>query len=696
MNPIRYRPEIDGLRALAVLAVVFFHATRAVPGGYTGVDVFFVISGFLITSLIQKDLAAGSFRLVDFWERRIRRIFPALAVVVGLVLVAGMMCLLPADLEDLAKSATAQSLLYSNFYFWSSIDYFGGPAELKPLLHTWSLAVEEQFYLGFPLLLMACRRLRRSTTFIMLAVIALSSFILSVWGTRVHPDATFYLLPARAWELLAGALVALAPPPQPSRRWLDEFASGLGLIGIGAAYFLFDETTRFPGAAALLPCGSAAVIIYCNGARQTYVGKALAQRPLVLVGLISYSLYLWHWPILVFCRYLSDDKLNVWQGITAACASFLCALLSWKFVEVPFRHRLAAHGRARVFAGALAVSSLLLAVSAVCWQTGGLPQRLSKEALDIAATPWSSPRYINEVEDVVNERLPMLGDAAGGIDHPCFLLWGDSHSMALADMLAELARQHGVVGYSACRSATAPVLGTWRPSRNKGAIEWNRAVVEFVRKRHIPNVILAARWAANVDGHPDGSTAPLIVDDQSQVITPSESKLVLERGLQRTIEELRRAGARVWIMRQVPEQRESPPRALVRAALLRVFPGPQGSSLVAHRRRQANADEVLLACQAADVQILDPSEYCFDNSGKSLIVGEGGSFYVDSHHLCPNGAERLLRRMFEPCMGEIAGCGCGRSASPSVAHHARPSSGGDSTARDRRLADRPRSDIVGR
>jgi peptidoglycan/LPS O-acetylase OafA/YrhL len=652
MNHFRYRPEIDGLRAIAVLAVLFFHANRLLPGGYAGVDVFFVISGFLITSLIQKDLQADNLRLADFWERRVRRIFPALALMVGAVLAAGIVFMLPGDLHDLARSATSQSLLSSNLYFWSTIDYFSGPAELKPLLHTWSLAVEEQFYLLFPLLLVACRRMPRTKLLGMVGLLAAVSLILSALARHPCPQATFFLLPARAWELLTGALVALAPPQsRPARRW-NEIGSALGLAGIGAAYFFYNDSTRFPGVAALLPCLGAAAIIYCNGSGSTVVGKGLALKPLVAIGLVSYSLYLWHWPIFAFYRYLADANLSSGHCVLAVGASSLAAGLSWKFVELPFRRRREECSRARVFSTALSVSAALLAVSVVAWCTGGLPTRFSREVLDLA-TAEVVPEAFNlvQVEQIEKDELPVLGDRGVAGDCASFLLWGDSHSRVLSPLLDELARERGVYGFMASRSGTVPLLETW--DTDQACVAWNRAVLDFIRRKEIRNVILVARWSMYIEGRPNGTMDPLIVDSQSRAKTTDESRRVLHRGLEHTIAELRRAGARVWIVRQVPEQKEDARRTLVRAALLHGMSSTAGVSLADHRRRQARADAVLIKHQADDVQLLDPAEFCLSTSGMSQIGGEGRSYYRDDNHLTPHGAARLLRPMFEPCMTQF-------------------------------------------
>jgi peptidoglycan/LPS O-acetylase OafA/YrhL len=272
-----YRPEIDGLRAIAILTVVFYHVGLGCPGGYIGVDVFFVISGYLISSLILREMREGTFSLAGFWERRVRRIFPALAACVMATLVAGWFLLLPEDLENLGKSTVAQTLLAANIYFWRTTNYFASANEAKPLLHTWSLAVEEQFYLLFPLLLLACFRfpaLRRPRTLVILILLGLvGSLSVAVWGVKHQPYATFFLLPTRAWELLCGVLVAALPVSAiPTSRLVRESASWLGLAAILLPVWLYGETTPFPGLAALPPCLGTALFIWGTG-RRSEVGS---------------------------------------------------------------------------------------------------------------------------------------------------------------------------------------------------------------------------------------------------------------------------------------------------------------------------------------------------------------------------------------------------------------------------------------
>ncbi|MFC3695314.1 acyltransferase family protein, partial [Chenggangzhangella methanolivorans] len=332
-----YRPEIDGLRAVAVLSVLLYHAAGLVPGGFVGVDVFFVISGYVITKTIAADLAAGSFGLWSFYERRIRRIAPALGVTILATAAASAAILLPIDLEAMGKSAIAAALMVSNMLFWGQAGYFDAAAQAKPLLHTWSLGIEEQFYLIFPLLVAGLWRFARRAVVPVLAVLAAASFAASIWHLPVDPDDVFYLAPYRFWELLIGALIAL----RPARALEGSAFAFLGLGLIAGAVLLYDDKTLFPGLAALAPTLGAALAI--NGAREGMAAaRLLAARPLVLVGKISYSLYLVHWPLIVLVEYRQDARLDATEAWLVIAVSLVLAWISWHFVEQPFRAK-AAH-----------------------------------------------------------------------------------------------------------------------------------------------------------------------------------------------------------------------------------------------------------------------------------------------------------------------------------------------------------------
>lgn len=357
---ISYRREIDGLRALAVLPVILFHAgLDTFSGGFVGVDVFFVVSGYLITSIILSEKEAGAFSLINFYERRARRILPALFLVIGVCMPFAWILLDQFDLISFSRSAISAVLFFSNFFFWRDGGYFEIAAELKPLLHTWSLAVEEQYYMFFPLFLMLIWRVAKQWMVGVLLFVALSSLALAQWAAYNMPSAAFFLLPTRGWEIAIGALIALYFAKQNRTdlsHSVNQSVSAAGLLLICIAIFVFEENTPFPGLYALVPTiGAALIILFATPT--TLVGRVLSTRGFVGVGLISYSAYLWHQPLLAFTRHYAGT-LSPLLALAVVSLVFALAYLSWKYVETPFRDkRVFSHGR---FISVIIITSLLL------------------------------------------------------------------------------------------------------------------------------------------------------------------------------------------------------------------------------------------------------------------------------------------------------------------------------------------------
>ena len=332
---MKYRSEIDGLRALAVLPVIFFHAGfKTFSGGFIGVEIFFVISGYLICSLIIEEIERKDFNLLSFYERRARRILPALFFVLIITIPFAWVVMLPSQMYDFSKSIIAVSLFLSNFFFWQESGYFNPNIENSPLLHTWSLAVEEQFYLIFPIALIALWRFGKRKLTIFLVFFALISFLLSEWGWRNHPTANFYFSPTRFWELLSGSITALTIKKFGLKG--NNFYALIGLFLISSSIFIFDETTPFPSYMTLIPIiGTVLVIIYANN--NTYVANYLSFKPLVFIGLISYSAYLVHQPLFSIARINSLNGINDYLMLVLILLTFIIAFVIWKFVETPFR-----------------------------------------------------------------------------------------------------------------------------------------------------------------------------------------------------------------------------------------------------------------------------------------------------------------------------------------------------------------------
>jgi len=432
---IAYRPEIDGLRALAVIPVILFHAGfKTFSGGFVGVDVFFVISGYLITSIILKDLEAGRFSLIEFYERRARRILPALFFVLFACLPFAWNLMLPADLKNFSKSLIGVSTFTSNFLFWRWSGYFDAASELKPLLHTWSLAVEEQFYLFMPLLLLVTWQSGKRWIGILLTVTALVSVALAHHFSIERPFFSFFLLPTRGWELLVGAILAYyqqekgdSDLPETARSTL----AFLGLLGVLAAVFLFDRSTPSPSFYTLIPTVGAALIIFAAN-RENYVGRLLSNKLMVHVGLISYSAYLWHQPLFAFSKHLLDGPSKLILGC-AVMLTLLLAQFTWAVVEKPFRHRGTFGGAAIVivFSG-LTVAFVSVGIAGVV--SSGFSIRFPDSDRPLAELDrFEQGRYCDR------EFIGKQGKAFEEDGRRKVLLIGDSYAKDVANVVAESA-----------------------------------------------------------------------------------------------------------------------------------------------------------------------------------------------------------------------------------------------------------------
>lgn len=373
-----YRKEIDGLRALAVIPVILFHAGfEWFSGGFVGVDVFFVISGYLITSLILEEMEAGTFTLAGFYERRARRILPALFLVMLACLPFAWWWMLPFELENFGESLAAVAVFASNILFWLKTDYFAATSEQIPLLHTWSLAVEEQYYLLFPLFMLLVWRMGQRWLIASVALIAIASLGWSEWLWRQSVEANFYLIPGRAWELMLGALTAFYLRHNAYLQgWLAQLGSMLGLGLLIYAVLMFDDGIPFPSLYALVPT-LGTVLLILTATEQTLVGKLLSCRVLVGIGLISYSAYLWHQPLFVFARMQLLDEPDVWLMGGLGMAALLLAWFSWWFVEKPFRNR-SRFTRRQIFAAALLGSLFFIVMGSWFVSAEGMPERFAE------------------------------------------------------------------------------------------------------------------------------------------------------------------------------------------------------------------------------------------------------------------------------------------------------------------------------
>ena len=642
MTSLVYRRDIDGLRAVAVIAVVLFHfGVPGFSGGFVGVDVFFVISGYLITSIIWRQREASRFSFVEFWARRARRILPALFVMMAAVLAVGWFLMAPKDYEELGRSVRYQVMFVSNLLFMRQEGYFDAASDLKPLFHTWSLAVEEQFYFVFPLLLtLLCSRFKhwRLALFSLLLV----SFGLSVWAVAQHPEKAFFLLPMRAWELLAGAMLAVAPARQ--TRLTPGAAQGISLLGMGlilVAVFGYDNSTPFPGAAALLPVLGVVALIWANEHQSTWVGRVLSSRLMVGLGLISYSWYLWHWPVFVFGSYTGADEFGPVLTGGLIALTLILGYLSWRFVETPFRERRILAGRRQILVAAgLGILVLGLAGQALRW-TDGLPSRLSEQALQYArASEWAPELMACITDDKSPADTPFCRYGQSPAAPAQLLVWGDSHATALIPALEDSARQHGVNVMLASSAGCLPLEGL---EHGKRCADYNRRVERTLATEPVRDILLVARWSLYLYGDAKGDHGHALRDSNGHY-DRGVAEQRLADGLRARVEQLREAGYRVWLMKEAPLQPFNPPYRLSRLAMLHQPTAGVGMPVEDHLKQKAFINRLFADIAAADqdVRVLDPTPQLCDASGLCRAEQGGYSLYTDDNHLSQMGAKLVL------------------------------------------------------
>ncbi|WP_226505707.1 acyltransferase family protein [Pseudomonas sp. MWU16-30317] len=656
-NTLAYRPEIDGLRTLAVMPVILFHAgIELFSGGFVGVDIFFVISGYLITSIILGELMAGTFSLLRFYERRARRILPPLFVVLTATLPFAWWWLEPEALQAFAKSLMAVPLFSSNFVFWRESGYFDTAAELKPLLHTWTLAVEEQYYLFFPVfLLLAWKLFARRWIFAMLLAATLVSLVVAERGVLRESPASFYLLHSRAWELLVGSLIAFyfswRPRTHQRAGMLGELGALLGLGLIVYAICAFSQATPFPGLNALLPTlGAALIIVFASP--QTWVGKLLCLRPMVGIGLISYSAYLWHQPVFAFARHISllPPSLMTMLGMTVL--SLVLAWLSWRFVERRFRDR-QAFSQAQIFRLGAFASLLFVAVGMAGTLTQGFAERYPPDPTNLNAFDNPDIRATCDKDYDGNGwgiDFCRVGDVDGNPGND-IAVFGDSHSEAILPAFDVAGKQLGMgivhIGLGGC----PPLLGVDVVSHNydPGVCESLASrEFEYVKSHGIKRLILVARWTQYTEPGYDRETMNdnFLISQDSHALSQQASRAVFEASMARTVEAYRALGVSVDVIAQVPQQRADPKSLYYRLA----------------QDQDESEDDKLQAISAVSVPIERHAElqrytrHVFEEEqdqglitlvsldaafckNQRCLIGDAASWYRDYNHINAKGTE---------------------------------------------------------
>jgi peptidoglycan/LPS O-acetylase OafA/YrhL len=646
-----YRPDIDGLRALAVIAVILYHAEiPGFGGGYVGVDVFFVISGYLITRLLAGS-GAKPLRMLwsEFYLRRARRILPALLLTSLVATALAVIMLLPYDLTRFGKYLTASSLFLSNVPEWrEGGGYLNSRAAYVAITHFWSIAVEEQFYLVYPATLFLIGTFvpgRRTAALLVLAGISLA---LCVWGSYHQPLTNFYLAPTRAWELLVGAVIAGNEAPWLRRRQVNDALALAALLGLAAVIHWYGNMTRFPGLTTVLPCAAAALLIVTGQRQSSVVSRCLALPPLVFTGLISYSLYLWHLPALIFFSYYSIRPPGPMTLIGLLAAVYLLAVLSWKLVETPIRVRSQLRSNRAFLWAAGATNAIILAAGIVLWNSNGFPQRFPAD-YRVPDQAWMASRgsfakCVNRAVDTIAQG-GLCSDGPQDNAAPRALVWGDSHAMALLPAYRRMAAAHGVRVYFALKAGCRPLLDMTNRSYDAdwqvGCLAFNAAVARAIRTIRPQVVILNAHW---IDADADLGPVPSIAANALQSN--------FGRGLQHTLGEIIAAGASACVVLDVPAYKYDLPYALNMASFRGI-----GVDFLTLSRAAALAEyrapehDFHLLEQRGMLKTVDPKDLmCSPDSCVYQVNGE--LLYSDWDHLSARGA-LFVSSAIEGCLRDI-------------------------------------------
>jgi peptidoglycan/LPS O-acetylase OafA/YrhL len=654
-----YRPDIDGLRAIAVTAVVLFHAGLGwLPGGFAGVDIFFVISGFLIGGIVHHEIADRRFGFAAFYVRRARRILPALIAVSLATLGSGLLILGPSELARFSISTVAALLGVSNLWFFHTTDYFTPSAVLEPFLMTWSLGIEEQFYLLLPPLLLVFRRWSvRSALWAVLAITCLS-LLLGLLATPIEPVASFYLLPTRAWELGIGVSLAIGYRaglrlPIAVQQWIAV----AGLVAIAVSLRLFDEQVRFPGYAALLPTLGTAMMI---AAPESSINRhLLGSRPLVAIGLISYSWYLWHWPPLAFLRIAAAGPVPPLLLAATAVGSILPAYCCWRWVELPWRRPRDGRSNPATLRRYGIVLALCLALFGGISLSGGIPDRAgaSSRRIESVLTKSRSACLTGYGVDRPNA-TPFCAPPGNG---PLVALLGDSHASALGDALRKDARAHGYGLIQMTAGSCPPLLGATlrlreHPGASRACADFNIAAIEkAAQDPRIKIVVLTAFWQS-----PFTARAIAIGDGvipATGASADSSSDVQLREALGRTLTRLHDAGKKVVLLGDVPWLRFDPARhvwaqALPLRGLIEDYTAPGLSEMagsvddrffnpLVDRGSAIVADSAQAVPGTRFVRLRDllcPNDRCRTSDGEI-------PFFIDQQHLSGSGADYVVRRL---------------------------------------------------
>jgi peptidoglycan/LPS O-acetylase OafA/YrhL len=653
-----YRNDIDGLRAIAVLSVILNHAGfRLFPGGFVGVDVFFVISGYLITGILLREIDGNEFSLVRFYNRRIRRILPALFAVLVFTMIICSLIYDPKRLMDFGRSVIATVLFASNINFWLEAGYFDTPSQLKPLLHTWSLAVEEQFYILFPLFMVLTMRYARKFLPVVLMLTALASFVLG-WQEMQHDSgAAFYLAHLRAWELLAGALIASSRLRSDAIQKYGGGVATLGIILILLPVFIYTENTPFPGLAALVPVGGAAMILVGGLHGHSAASRFLSLPLLTFIGKISYSLYLWHWPLIIFWRYYAIRPVTVLENVLILFLILVLAAISWRYIETPFRSpNFLQPGQLYMLAGG--TMSIMLVVGAILYFNKGFPARdVTQASLAADMKRWDLEKCNMDYAGDPNVITPCrIGNAS---QPASFLVWGDSHAPTTGKAIDVAAKNSGAGGLMTyllgCPTlldvVSSPVVGV------VSCPGYNHTVLDYLDAHpEITKVIIVNRWTVWVEGahyKDEFGGALSLKDSRGELPDDASIDKLFTAGLERLVQRLRDTGHEVYLVTPIPEIGYDVPSA----NFIALQTGRDANQIIAptideYLDRNGRTNEILQSlAHMYGIHLIEPWKIlCVE--GRCRVVINEVPLYQDDDHISPFGSE-IIAPVFEPIFNDM-------------------------------------------
>jgi peptidoglycan/LPS O-acetylase OafA/YrhL len=561
--------------------------------------------------------------------------------------------LLPSDFISLAKSIVSQTFFGGNIYFWRNTNYFAESAEMQPLLHTWSLAVEEQFYMVIPLLLWLVvkktkNKLKSKLTLI-LSFLFLMSLIFSIYTLKGMPAFTFYFLPTRAWEMLVGSLVSLIPiVPFLKKGYVREVLVFIGLSGMIIPCFLYTHDTLFPGLAAITPCLGAAFFIIGTAYKENiplpFTAKLFTWRTIIFIGSISYSLYLWHWPIIAFTNYWALEPITLFQKILIVLFSFILAIASWRFIETPFRKKTFIPKRKRIYKYAMVASGVLILFAGLVIFKNGFVARFNKNVIsyDRAKSEALHDNRISKpvgLEEALAGDFPVFGDTSSKEIN--VLIWGDSHARSIIPAVIEASQGENAVAV-VWHSSTAPIVDYIPADRfsefslKQKSSAWADAVINQVRIKGIQNVILAARWSVYFNAMTEDT-------ENTQMAIENFNTLLLL-----TIEKIQNSGAKVYILREVPNHKISVPKSLTKAEVFGTDIKKYQATQQSLAKQNAEFDLLQERIKKAGAKIIDVSNLLYDSENAVYMMSnEGEALYYDNNHLTFFGS-RYLSEAFKP------------------------------------------------